>query len=94
MWKYLRFGYIHWIWLAVTIAGFLAGGWWTWSGFVFLFAVGVGGEVVTRNWRDETNPVYHYPIIHDLILYSVVIGHFVAVFVAASYCSRAERAAM
>ena len=24
MWKYLRFGYIHWIWTAVTIAGLLA----------------------------------------------------------------------
>jgi alkane 1-monooxygenase len=83
MWKYLRFGYIHWIWLAVTVAGFLAGGWWTWSSFLFLFAVGVGGEVLTARWRDESNPVYHYPIIHDLIIYSVVIGHVFATFVAA-----------
>jgi alkane 1-monooxygenase len=82
MWKYLRFAYIHWIWSAVTVAGFLAGGWWTWSGVVFLFAVGVGGEMLTKNWRDETNPDYHYPLIHDLIVYSAVILHFITVFVA------------
>jgi len=82
MWKYLRFGYIHWIWVAVTVAGFLAGGWWTWSGVLFLFAVGVGGEMLTKNRRDETNPDYHYPIVHDLIVYSVVVLHFITVFVA------------
>ena len=82
MWKYLRFGYIHWAWFLIAIAGLLAGGWWTWSSVVFLFVVGVGGEVVTKNFRDETNPVYHYPIIHDLILYSAVIGHVVVTFVA------------
>ncbi len=82
MWKYLRFAYIHWAWFLVAIAGLLAGGWWTWSSVVFLFVVGVGGEVVTKNFRDDTNPVYHYPIIHDLILYSVVLGHFAVTFVA------------
>lgn len=90
MWKYLRFGYIHWLWLAITVAGLLAGGWWMWSGVVFLFAVGVGGEVLTRHWRDESNPDYGYPIIHDLILYSVVVGHFVAVFVAAWVCGSGD----
>jgi len=82
MWTYLRFAYIHWIWFFVTVAGLLAGGWWTWSGVAFLFIVGVGGEVITKNFRDETNPVYRYPIVHDLILYSVVIGHFAVTFVA------------
>ena len=87
MWKYLRFGYIHWIWLAVSVAGLLAGGWWTWTGVVFLFAVGVGGEVLTKDWRDETNPTYAHPIIHDLIIYSVVVGHVFAVFVTAWICA-------
>lgn len=87
MWKYLRFGYIHWIWTALTVAGFLAGGWWNWTGVVFLFAVGVGGEVLTKDARDETNPEYHYPIIHDLIVYSAVVCHFFATFVAAWACS-------
>lgn len=82
MWKYLRFGYIHWAWFLIAIAGLLAGGWWTWSSVVFLFVVGVGGEIVTKNFRDESNPQYHHPIIHDLILYSAVVGHFVVTFVA------------
>ena len=82
MWKYLRFGYIHWAWFLIAIAGLLAGGGWTWSSVVFLFVVGVGGEIVTKKFRDESNPEYHYPIIHDLILYSAVIGHFVVTFVA------------
>ena len=82
MWKYVRFGYIHWIWAAITIAGLLAGGWWMWSGVVFLFVVGVGGEMLTKTWRDETNPEYRHPIVHDLILYSAVLCHMVATFVA------------
>ncbi len=82
MWKYLRFGYIHWIWTAVTVAGLLAGGWWMWSGVLFLFGVGVGGEVLTKNWRDDSNPEYSYPIIHDLILYSAVLCHMLVLFVA------------
>ncbi len=83
MWKYLRFGYIHWIWMAATIAGLLAGGWWMWTGAVFLFAIGVGGEMLTKRFRDESNPEYGFPIIHDLILYSAVIGHVLTTFVAA-----------
>ena len=82
MWKYLRFGYIHWVWTAVTVVGLLAGGWWMWSGVVFLFVVGVGGEVLTKNWRDETNPEYDLPVIHDLILYSAVLCHVFVTFVA------------
>lgn len=87
MWKYLRFGYIHWIWTAVTVAGLLAGGWWTWSGVVFLFAVGVGGEVLTKNQRDETNPDYGAPLVHDLIIYSAVVCHFFTTFVAVWICA-------
>ena len=83
MWKYLRFAYIHWIWIPLTVVGLLMGGWWMWSGVIFLFVVGVGGEILTKNFRDETNPNYGFPIIHDLILYSAVLGHMVAVFVAA-----------
>ncbi len=83
MWKYLRFGYIHWIWMAITITGLLMGGWWMWAGVVFLFVVGVGGEMVTSHWRDETNPDYRFPIIHDLIIYSAVIGHVLTTLVAA-----------
>ena len=90
MWKYLRFGYIHWIWVPLSIAGFLLGGGWTWAGFVFLFAVGVGGEVLTHKWRDETNPEYGYPIIHDLIIYSVAISHAVALFVAMWVCAAGD----
>ena len=90
MWKYLRFAYIHWTWIPLTIVGFLLGGWWTWSGFVFLFAVGVGGEILTKNWRDETTPEYSYPIIHDLIVYSAAIGHVLALFVAAWACASAD----
>ncbi len=90
MWKYVRFGYIHWTWLLVTIAGLLAGGLWMWSGVAFLFVVGVGGEIITAHRRDETNPDYSYPIIHDLILYSAVIGHFAATFVAAWTCGAAD----
>ena len=82
MWKYLRFGYIHWVWFVIASAGMLAGGWWTWSSVVFLFVIGVGGEIVTKNFRDETNPDYRYPIIHDLILYSAVVGHLAVTFVA------------
>ena len=87
MWKYLRFGYIHWIWTVITIAGLLAGGLWTWLGVAFLFIVGVGGEMLTKNWRDESNPDYKFPIIHDLIIYSAVAGYFVSTFVMAWMCS-------
>jgi hypothetical protein len=90
MWKYLRFGYIHWIWIAITSAGLLAGGWWMWSGVVFLFVVGVGGEMLTKRWRDETNPEYGYPIIHDLIVYSAVVGHFLTTFVMAWTCGSGD----
>ena len=90
MWKYLRFGYIHWIWIPLTIVGILMGGWWTWSGYIFLFAVGVGGEILTKNQRDESNPEYGLPIIHDAIIYSVALGHVLAVFVVAWACSSAD----
>lgn len=90
MWKYLRFGYIHWIWISLTIAGLLAGGWWMWTGVTFLFVIGVGGEIVTARMRDESNPDYRYPIIHDLILYSAVLGHVLAVFVAAWVCASGD----
>jgi len=90
MWNYLRFGYIHWIWLPLTMAGFLLGGWWTWAGFAFLFVVGVGGEVLTRESRDETTPECHYPIIHDLIIYSVAIGHVATLFVASWVCASSD----
>lgn len=81
MWKYLRFGYIHWLWTTITIVGLLAGGWWMWSGVAFLFLVGVGGEVLTKNWRDVSNPKYSYPLVHDLILYSAVLCHMTVLFV-------------
>lgn len=81
MWKYLRFGYIHWLWTTTMVVGLIAGSFWTWSGVFFLFVVGVGGEILTKNWRDETNPEYSYPFIHDLIIYSVVACHFFALFV-------------
>ena len=81
MWKYLRFGYIHWLWAAISIVGLLAGGWWMWSGVAFLFIVGVGGEVLTKNWRDVSNPKYSYPLDHDLILYSAVLCHMTVLFV-------------
>lgn len=90
MWKYLRFGYIHWIWVPLSMAGFLLGGGWTWAGFVFLFVVGVGGEVLSKNLRDETTPDYRYPIIHDLIIYSVALSHVVALFVAMWVCSKGD----
>jgi hypothetical protein len=90
MWKYLRFGYIHWIWITLTLAGFAAGGWWMWTGVTFLFVVGVGGEILTAHWRDETNPQYGHPLIHDLILYSAVLGHVAATFVAAWTCTSAD----
>lgn len=90
MWKYLRFGYIHWIWTSLTIAGLLAGGVWTWSGVAFLFLVGVGGEVLTHRWRDESNPRYRWPFVHDLIIYSAVAGHFLATFVAAWICGSGD----
>ena len=80
MWKYLRFGYIHWIWSFLLVAGLLLGGAWTWCGVVFLFLVGVGGEILTKNWRDESNPKYNHPIIHDLIIYSAVACHFFVFF--------------
>jgi len=87
MWKYLRFGYIHWLWIAIIIASFAAGGMWMWSGVVFLFVVGVGGEIPTAGWRDETNPVYVHPVIHDLILYSVVLGHALVLIAALWTCA-------
>ncbi|MFP6781924.1 MAG: hypothetical protein VCB59_09530, partial [Gammaproteobacteria bacterium] len=90
MWKYLRFGYIHWIWIPLTIVGILVGGWWSWSGYVFLFAIGVGGEILTKNHRDESNPDYGIPLVHDLIIYSVAIGHVLAVFAAAWVCSSTD----
>lgn len=61
-----------------------------WSGVIFLFGVGVGGEILTKNWRDESNPEYGYPVIHDLIIYSVVIGHFLTTFVVAWLCSSSD----
>ncbi len=90
MWKYLRFGYIHWIWIPLTIVGILVGGWWSWSGYVFLFAVGVGGEILTKNQRDESNPDYGIPLVHDVIIYSVATGHVLAVFVAAWVCGSTD----
>ena len=80
MWKYLRFGYIHWIWSFLLVAGLLLGGAWTWCGVAFLFLIGVGGEILTKNWRDESNPKYSHPIIHDLIIYSAVVCHFFVFF--------------
>src|SRR5690606_6933282 len=68
----------------------VAGGWWMWSGVVFLFAVGVGGEILTKDLRDESNPVYRYPIIHDVIIYSVVAGHFLATFIVAWVCAAGD----
>ena len=64
------------------VAGLLGGSLWTWTGVIFLFVVGVGGEMLTKNWRDESNPEYSYPIVHDVIIYSVVACHFFALFVA------------
>ena len=61
-----------------------------WSSVVFLFAVGVGGEMLTKNWRDESNPEYKLPIIHDLIIYSAVICHFIVVFVMAWVCASGD----
>ena len=80
MWKYLRFGYIHWIWSFLLVVGLLLGGAWTWCGVAFLFLIGVGGEILTKNWRDESNPKYSHPIIHDLIIYSAVVCHFFVFF--------------
>ena len=87
MWKYFRFGYIHWIWISLACAGFLAGGIWMWAGVTFLFVVGIGGEMVTKNWRDEDDPEYGHPFIHDLIIYSIAAGLGLATFVAAWACS-------
>ncbi|MGR9092279.1 MAG: hypothetical protein ACU85U_17050, partial [Gammaproteobacteria bacterium] len=74
MWKYLRFGYFHWIWFAVAFSGLLLGGAWMWLGVAYVFVVGVGGEILTRNWVDDSNPSYGFPILHDLILYSAALG--------------------
>jgi hypothetical protein len=74
MWKYLRFGYFHWIWFILGFAGLLAGGAWTWVGAFYPFVVGVGGEVLTRNMVDDSAPEYGMPIINDLIVYSCFIG--------------------
>ena len=90
MWKYLRFGYIPWVWTAITIGGLLAGGIWTWSGVAFLFIVGVGGEMLTKNWRDESNPDYKFPIIHDLIIYSAVVCFYATTFVMAWICASGD----
>ena len=45
-----------------------------------MFLIGVGGEILTKNWRDESNPKYSHPIIHDLIIYSAVVCHFFVFF--------------
>lgn len=90
MWKYLRFGYIHWLWTIITVTTLLLGGWWMWGGVVFLFVFGVGGEMLTKNWRDESNPQYGMPIIHDLIIYSAVVCHFLVLFVMAWTCSSGD----
>ena len=74
MWKYLRFGYFHWIWFAVAFSGLLLGGVWMWLGVAYVFIVGVGGEILTRNWVDDSNPSYGFPLLHDLILYSAALG--------------------
>jgi alkane 1-monooxygenase len=87
MWKYLRFGYFHWLWLVVAMGGLLAGGAWMWAGVVYLFVVGVGGEVVSKNRVDKSNPDYKYGIIHDLILYSVGLGLYVSLFTLAWTCA-------
>lgn len=74
MWKYLRFGYFHWLWLLVAIAGLFLGGPWMWLGAVYVFVFGIGGELLSRDLVDDSSPDYKLPIIHDLILYSVAIG--------------------
>lgn len=79
MWKYLRFGYFHWIWFAVAWAGLLLGGAWMWLGVAYVFIVGVGGEILTRDYVDDSSPQYSFPFIHDLILYSTAIGLFASV---------------
>ncbi len=79
MWKYLRFGYFHWLWFVVGFSGLLLGGAWMWLGVAYVFVVGVGGELVTRNAVDESTPAYRFPVIHDLILYSVALGLVAAV---------------
>ena len=74
MWKYLRFGYFHWLWFVVTYMGLLLGGGWMWLGAFYPFVVGVGGELISRKFVDDSSPTYSYPFIHDLILYSIAIG--------------------
>ena len=81
MWKYLRFGYFHWAWFIVAATGLLLGGSWMWLGFAYVFVVGVGGELLSRNLIDDSTPEYKLPIIHNLIIYSAAIGLGLSIFV-------------
>jgi len=74
MWKYLRFGYFHWLWFLVAFTGIFMGGGWMWLGAFYPFVIGIGGELLARNYVDDSNPTYKLPIIHDLILYSIALG--------------------
>ena len=69
MWKYMRFGYIHWFWTILTVAGLLAGGWWMWSSVAFLFAVGVGGRFeLLRHLAESLDPKWPGPAPYTLLI--------------------------
>lgn len=76
MWKYLRFGIFNWIATLGTAASFIVGGPWMWFGLVYMFTVGVGGELISPD--DNSEPKYRHPWICDWIAYSVGVSLVIA----------------
>ena len=76
MLHYLKFGILNWIVVFGTTASFIVGGAWMWFGVCFMFIVGVGGELISRD--DYSEPEYKYNWLHDLNAYIIAFGLLVA----------------
>ena len=69
MWKYLKFGWLNWIVTLGTGVSFVLGGWWMWFGVGFMFIIGVGGELLSK--EDNSEPGYRFGWIYDWIIYTI-----------------------
>jgi alkane 1-monooxygenase len=69
MWKYLKFGWLNWIVTLGTAVSFVLGGWWMWFGVGFMFIIGVGGELLSK--EDNSEPGYSFGWIYDWIIYTI-----------------------
>lgn len=74
MTKYIKY-LTNYVFIAVTVLGFILGGHWMWLGLVFAIVGTIGGDFLFGEHGEA--PKYSYPQILDLIMYSyfpVIVG--------------------